>query len=95
MSFGGLACLACGLGRKCGVTAGETYQAIEANFEVQDKSFSASVEIVEVNGPDIKSENSFDKSPVKPVARTAAAQSKSFRYSFPPHSYTMLRTKLV
>ena len=30
-----MACLACGLGRKCGVTAGETHQAIEATFRIE------------------------------------------------------------
>ena len=29
------ACLPCGLGRKCGVTAGETHQAIEATFRIE------------------------------------------------------------
>ena len=37
-------------------------QAIETEFEAQDKKFAAAVEAVEVNGPDIKSENDFTKS---------------------------------
>ena len=34
-TVGRLACLACGLGRKCGVTAGDTHQAIEATFRIE------------------------------------------------------------
>jgi alpha-N-arabinofuranosidase len=70
-------------------------EAIEAEFEAQDKSFSGTVEAMEVNGPDIKSENNFTQSPVKPATRSASAQPKRLRYSFPAHSYTMLRAKLV
>jgi hypothetical protein len=32
---------------------------------------------------------------VKPVQRPATAQGKTLRYSFPPHSYTMIRAKLA
>ena len=69
-------------------------QPVEAEFEAQDKQFSGSVEVTEVNGPDIKSENDFDKTAVKPATRTASASGKTLRYTFPPHSYTMLKTKL-
>lgn len=70
-------------------------EAIEGLFEAQDKSFNGAVEAIEVNGPDIKSENTFGKTEVVPVARQATAQAKQLRYSFPAHSYTMLRVKLV
>jgi len=53
------------------------------------------VEVTEVNGPDIKAENNFDSAPVKPAQRSAAGQGKTLRYSFPAHSYTMLRAKVV
>jgi len=53
------------------------------------------VDITEVNGPDIKAENNFDGSPVKPAQRSATAQAKTLRYSFPPHSYTMIRARLA
>ncbi|MFM2125502.1 MAG: hypothetical protein RL328_1953 [Acidobacteriota bacterium] len=69
--------------------------SIETEFEAQDKSFVGTVEAIEVNGPDIKSENDFNQNRVTPATRTATAQQKRLRYSFPPHSYTMLRTKLV
>ena len=48
-----------------------------------------------MNGPDIKSENDFGLMKVKAESRSANAQGRSLRYSFPAHSYTMLKTKLV
>jgi alpha-N-arabinofuranosidase len=70
-------------------------QAIAAEFQLEDKQFSGSADATEVNGPDIKAENGFDSVPVKPVQRPATAQGKTLRYSFPPHSYTMIRAKLA
>jgi alpha-N-arabinofuranosidase len=70
-------------------------QAIEGEFEAQDKQFAASVEVAEVNGPDIKAENDFGKTTVRTVTRSASAQGKTLRYSFPPHSYTMLKARLL
>jgi alpha-L-arabinofuranosidase len=63
--------------------------------KVEDKQFSGSVEAIEVNGPDIKAANTFEGAPVKPTQRTAPAQGKTLQYSFPPHSFTMLRAKLA
>jgi alpha-L-arabinofuranosidase len=51
--------------------------------------------VAEVNGPDIKAENDFGSTKVKTVTRTANAQGRTFRYQFPPHSYTMLKMKLA
>jgi alpha-L-arabinofuranosidase len=48
-----------------------------------------------VNGPDIKAENNFDAVSVKPAPRSAAPQGSTLHYSFPPHSYTMLRARLA
>ncbi len=70
-------------------------QAIPTDLELEDKQFSGPAQVTEVNGPDIKAENSFDASPVKPVERSVAAQGKILRYSFPPHSYTMIRAKVA
>jgi len=69
-------------------------QAIEAEVETQDKQFSGSVAVSEVNGPDIKAENDFNKTTVKTVERSVTADGRKLRYSFPPHSFTMLKTKL-
>ncbi len=70
-------------------------QAIEAEFEAEDKQFSGAVTVSEVNGPDIKSENDFDKTIVKPVERSSSAEPRKLRCAFPAHSYTMLKVKLA
>ena len=70
-------------------------QAIETAFELEDKQFSGAVAVSEVNGPDIKAGNDFDKTTVKTVERSVTAGGRSLRYSFPPHSYTMLKTRVV
>ncbi len=61
----------------------------------EDKQFSGAVEVWEVNGPDIKAENDFDSTKVRAVSRPASAQGDHLTYSFPPHSYTMLKARLV
>jgi alpha-N-arabinofuranosidase len=70
-------------------------RAIETDFETEDKKFAGAVEVWEVNGPDIKAENDFDSTKVRAVQRSASAQGNRLSYSFPPHSYTMLKVRLV
>jgi alpha-N-arabinofuranosidase len=70
-------------------------QAIEVEFEAQNKSFAGPVEVAEVNGPDIKAENDFGVTKVKTATKSAMAQGSKLRYRFPAHSYTMLRARLV
>jgi alpha-N-arabinofuranosidase len=70
-------------------------QHIEVEFETQDKQFAGPVEVAEVNGPDIKAENDFGVTKVQTVARSANADGRKLRYRLPPHSYTMLKTKLA
>jgi alpha-N-arabinofuranosidase len=70
-------------------------QAVEADIELEDKQFAGAAEVFEVNAADIKAENSFDATTVKTVERQAKTGGKVLWYSFPPHSYTMLRTKIV
>ncbi|HTT63658.1 MAG TPA: alpha-L-arabinofuranosidase C-terminal domain-containing protein [Bryobacteraceae bacterium] len=70
-------------------------QAIEADVEAQDKKFSGAVEVWEVNGPDIKAENDFGSTKVRAVERSASASGNHLAYSFPPHSYTMLKVRLA
>jgi alpha-N-arabinofuranosidase len=70
-------------------------QAIETEFEAQDKQFARPVEVAEVNGPDIKAENDFGSTKVRTVTRSANAEGRQLRYRFPPHSYTMLKVKLL
>jgi alpha-L-arabinofuranosidase len=51
--------------------------------------------VSELNAADIKAENGFDSTTVKAVTRSARPESNVLRYSFPAHSYTMLKAKLV
>ena len=70
-------------------------RAITAEIDAVDKTFSGSVSISEVNGPDIKAENDFGVTKVKTVTRTASAKGKRMTQTFAPHSYTMLKVKLA
>jgi alpha-L-arabinofuranosidase len=53
------------------------------------------VQVAEVNGPDIKSENNFDGTTVKALERSASAEGNKLRVKLAPHSYTMLKVKLA
>jgi alpha-N-arabinofuranosidase len=66
-------------------------QSIEVEFEAEDKQFAGAFEVLEVNGPDIKSENTFGTTTVKTTTKTAPSGGRKMRYTFPPHSYTMLK----
>jgi alpha-N-arabinofuranosidase len=76
------------------VTNRHPSQAVAADINLADKQFSGAVTVMEVNGPDIKAENDFNATRVKTVQKTVSAQGKSFAYSFPAHSFTMLQIKL-
>ncbi|MEO8132270.1 MAG: alpha-L-arabinofuranosidase C-terminal domain-containing protein, partial [Bryobacteraceae bacterium] len=70
-------------------------QAIDAQFETEDKQFGGPVEVSEVNGPDIKAENDFGSSKVNIEKRSVTANGKKLTYRFPAHSYTMLKARLT
>jgi alpha-L-arabinofuranosidase len=70
-------------------------QPVETDIELEDKQFTGPVEISEVNAPDIKAENNFESTAVKIAQRSMPADKNTLRISFPPHSYTMLKTKLA
>ncbi|MGD2166938.1 MAG: alpha-L-arabinofuranosidase C-terminal domain-containing protein [Gammaproteobacteria bacterium] len=70
-------------------------QAIETTIALEDKSFSGRVQVAEVNGPDIKSENDFGRTLVSTRTTTAAADGRLATYRFPPHSFTQLKATLV
>jgi alpha-L-arabinofuranosidase len=69
-------------------------QSMPATFELEDKQFSGAFETAEVNGPDIKAQNTFDSSPVKTVKKSVDASGNRLRYEFPAHSFTMLKGRL-
>ncbi len=68
---------------------------IATEIEAQDKRFTGAVEVVTVTGPDIKASNDFNRSPVTAARSTATAQGETLRYTFSPHSYTMLKTRMA
>ena len=72
-------------------------KAITTDLISQEGQFAGDFEVFEVNGPDIKSENDFGKTTVqtvrKPLLKVKPAE--QFTYSFPPHSFTMLKGKIV
>jgi alpha-L-arabinofuranosidase len=70
-------------------------QAIEVEFEAQDKQFAGPIEVAEFNGPDIKAENDFGVTKAQTVTRSANVDGSKLRYRLPPHSYTMLKAKLT
>ncbi len=58
----------------------------------QSGDFSGVFKVYEVNGPDIKSTNDFGKETVKTVNKPdIKAKGNKITYSFPPHSFTMLK----
>lgn len=67
-------------------------RAIAAEIICQEGRFAGPFEVYEVNGPDIKTVNDFGKEPVKTVKKANANTSgTSFTYSFPPHSFTLMK----
>jgi alpha-N-arabinofuranosidase len=57
----------------------------------QSGVFKGSAIIYEVNGQNIKDENSMTKQLVKTKSKTIAVKGEKITYDFPAHSYTMLR----
>ena len=70
-------------------------ESLPATFELEDKKFSGAFQVSEVNGPDIKAENSFGSTLVKAAQKSVEASGDRLRYEFPAHSYTMLKGKLA
>ena len=70
-------------------------ETLPAVFDLEDKQFSGEFEVAEVNGPDIKSENTFGTMLVKTTRKSIQTSGVRLRYQFTPHSYTMLKGKLA
>jgi alpha-N-arabinofuranosidase len=69
-------------------------EAQSAVIELEDKQFVGAFLASEVNGPDIKAQNTFGSSPVKVVSKAVEASGNKLRYTFPAHSFTMLKGKV-
>ncbi len=68
--------------------------ALPVTFELEDKQFGNRFEVAEVNGPDVKAQNTFESSPVKSTASEIQASGTRLRHEFAAHSYTMLKGKV-
>lgn len=69
-------------------------EAIDVTINLEDKRFTGAAAITEVNGPDVKSVNDFDSSPVIPKTSSRAARGNSLTLSLAAHSYTQVRATL-
>jgi len=67
-------------------------ESITAEIISQEGRFDNAMQVFEVNGPDIKAVNNFGLEMVKTVRKVDITTNKdSFNYSFPPHSFTLLK----
>ncbi|MBN1127332.1 MAG: hypothetical protein JXA82_20185 [Sedimentisphaerales bacterium] len=67
-------------------------EAIATEIISQEGQFAGKFTVYEVNGPDIKAVNDFSKEMVKTIQKPVInALGKTFHYSFPPHSFTLMK----
>ena len=77
------------------VTNRHREQAITTDILCQTGRFGGKATVYEVNGPDIKAENSMTRQAVKTVTKEAQARGDRFTYAFPAHSFTLIRIPVV
>lgn len=71
-------------------------EAIATDIVAQEGEFASAFEVYEVNGPDIKAQNDFDQELVRTEQKAdVAADGNQFTYTFPPHSFTMLKGRIA
>jgi alpha-N-arabinofuranosidase len=69
-------------------------ESITTDIISQNGPFVGSLQIFEVNGTDIKSENNFNKKEVKTIEKPAIKpDGNKVTYNFPPHSLTMMKAQ--
>ena len=66
-------------------------QPLTLTLQMEDRKFRGGAAVSEVNGPDIKSENSFDGTKVNVTKRSAPGVGSTLQVQLSPHSYTMLK----
>jgi alpha-L-arabinofuranosidase len=70
-------------------------ESITTDILSENGNFEGTARIFEVNGPDIKTENDFDREQIRTMEKAALkTNGRSLTYSFPPHSFTMLICKI-
>jgi alpha-N-arabinofuranosidase len=68
---------------------------LSTDIILQEGSFNGKLSVYEVNGPDIKAENDFRSEQVATSAKAAIdAKGEKVNYSFPAHSFTLLKGKI-
>jgi alpha-N-arabinofuranosidase len=71
-------------------------EAIPTDIISQTGDFSGKLEIYEVNGPDTKASNDFDKTTVETIKKSGVkVDGEKFTYTFPPHSITLIKGKII
>jgi len=70
-------------------------KAITTDILSQTGDFTGTFKVFEVNGPDVKAINNFDKENVKTVEKPdISARGNKITYSFPAHSFTMINGRI-
>ena len=70
-------------------------KAITTDILSQTGEFTETFKVFEVNGPDVKAMNNFDKENVKTVAKSdITARGSKLTYTFPAHSFTMIKGRI-
>ena len=71
-------------------------EAITTDIISQNGAFSGNFQVCEVNGPEIKSENNFEKKDaITKEKQSIKANGNKIAYSFFPHSFTMIKGKIM
>ena len=69
--------------------------AIAADILLQEGSFAGKLNVYEVNGADVKAENDFNSEKVTTKEKSAIdAKGQKVTYSFPAHSFTLIKGKI-
>ena len=69
--------------------------AITSDIVLQEGNFNGDLSVYEINGPDIKSENDFNSQLVSTKTKNPIkAKGQKVTYSFPAHSFTLLKGKI-
>jgi alpha-N-arabinofuranosidase len=70
-------------------------KAIVTDILCQTGEFKGPFKVFEVNGPDVKAMNNFDKENVKTIAKADInPRGNKITYSFPAHSFTMIKGQI-
>ncbi|MBO0321529.1 hypothetical protein J0X14_04400 [Muricauda sp. CAU 1633] len=69
-------------------------ESISTDIVLQEGAFNGNVEVVEVNGPNVKAQNTFGNEIIKSKnVKNSKISKSSFTYNFPAHSFTMIKGK--